>query len=362
MPQDFVPGLQLSRRFYREAVEPILSQQVPGLAHTAARLGSGSEVLGFDTARSADHEWGPRLQIFLRPHDADKHAADIIDALSERLPKTFLGYSTNFVPAENDSIRHMQITDGRVFHRVDVTDLDTWFGEHLGFDPRAGVTVRDWLATPTQTLAETTAGAVFHDGLDELEPSRLRLAWYPIDVWRYVLAHQWQRIAHEEAFVGRCGEVGDELGSAVVCSRLVRELMRLCLLMARRYPPYSKWLGSSFAEAPCAAELTPVLTSALASTDWHDREGHLATAYESVGALHNQLELTAEVDPRTRAYHDRPYRVLHAERFTAALLGSIADESVRALPPIGAIDQYVDSTDVLCHRSRTRALAAAGGL
>jgi hypothetical protein len=39
---------------------------------------------------------------------------------------------------------------------------------------------------------------------------RGRLAWYPDDVWRHVLACQWKRISQEEAFVGRCGEVGDD--------------------------------------------------------------------------------------------------------------------------------------------------------
>ena len=62
-------------------------------------------------------------------------------------------------------------------------------------------------------------------------------------MWRYVLACQWKRISQEEAFVGRCGEVGDELGSAVVAARLIRDVMRLVLLIERRYPPYSKWLG-----------------------------------------------------------------------------------------------------------------------
>jgi hypothetical protein len=44
MPTVFVPGLQLSRAFYTEAVRPLLAD----VQHTAARIGSGSEVLGFD--------------------------------------------------------------------------------------------------------------------------------------------------------------------------------------------------------------------------------------------------------------------------------------------------------------------------
>jgi hypothetical protein len=42
--------------------------------------------------------------------------------------------------------------------------------------------------------------------------------------------------------------------------------------------------------------------------------------------------------------------VLHAERFAEALLASVPDPEIRALPPVGAVDQYVDSTDLLDHK------------
>lgn len=61
----FVPGLELSRRLYTEAVRSLLEEAAPGIPHSAARLGSGSGVLGFDTPRPAGHPRGPRLQLFL---------------------------------------------------------------------------------------------------------------------------------------------------------------------------------------------------------------------------------------------------------------------------------------------------------
>jgi hypothetical protein len=359
MGHAFIPGLELSRRFYHEAVRPLIHAHFGDLPHTAARVGTGSEVLGFDSARSADHEWGPRLQLFLQPHDADKHAHDIVTTLSKELPKTFHGYPTNFAPTENEHVRHMAVTDGPVFHRVDITSLDAWLTGHLGFDPRDAITTRDWLATPTQTLAEITAGAVFHDHTGELTSARSHLAWYPEQTWRYILACQWQRISQEEAFVGRCGEVGDELGSAVVAARLVRDLMRLCLLMHRRYPPYSKWLGSAFAQLPFAATATPALTGALAATTWLEREDHLATAYSAIAKLHNQLGLTEPLAPDTRPYHDRPFQVLHAGRFSQALLASISDSELHDLPLIGAVDQFADNTDLLGDRTATRTVTTA---
>lgn len=348
----FVPGLVLSERFYREAVEPLVRRHFGEVPHSAARIGAGSEVLGFDTERSTDHDWGPQLQLFLDPDDT--RADDLRTALAEHLPKAFLGYPTHFAGGDGErASARMTSTEGPVDHRVDVTDAGTWFDRELGFDPRAGVTARDWLSAPTQRLAETTAGAVFHDGLGVLTAAREALRWYPDDVWRYVLACQWSRIAQEEAFVGRCGEVGDELGSAVVAARLTRDLMRLRLLVDRRYPPYAKWLGSAFARY---ADLVPVLRAVLAATDWHERERHLAAAYEEVAARCNDLGLAATVDPTTRPYHSRPFRVLRADRFADALRAAITDPSIAALPPTGSVDQYVDSTDVLSQPARIRAL------
>jgi hypothetical protein len=62
--------------------------------------------------------------------------------------------------------------------------------------------------------------------------------------------------------------------------------------------------------------------------------------------MHNDLGLTEPLEVAVRYFHDRPYRVLDAYRFTDALVSTISDPAVRAPPPVGAIDQYVDNTDV----------------
>jgi Domain of unknown function (DUF4037) len=336
----FRPGLRLAGEYYTQVVRPLLG---PGLRHSAALLGAGSEVLGFDTARSTDHDWGPRLQIFLADGDAGQ-AAGISAMLAARLPAQFGGYPTAF-PRSHEPGRGPR-------HGVAVAGLGGWLAGQLGFDPRAGVGLLDWLATPTQRLAEVTAGQVFHDGLGELGLARDRLAWYPGDVWRYVLACQWQRIAQEEAFPGRCAEAGDELGSAVVTARLARDLMRLALLMRRRYPPYSKWLGTAFARLPGADRLAAALAAATNSASrvaaaWPDRQRHLALALETAAGWHNELGLTEPLDSRTRPYYDRPYQVLDAGRFGTALLAGVADSRLRRLPLTGACDQFIDGTDAL---------------
>jgi hypothetical protein len=347
----FVPGLDLARDFYTAAVRPLLQEEFPRLEYAAALLGPGSDVAGFDTERSTDHDWGPRLQLLLGDDNADRYAASLTAMLADRLPKTFRGYQVRFpVTKEPADIAR---------HRVEGSGLRAWLTGRLGFDPRGGVTLLDWLATPTQLLAEFTTGEVFHDGPGELTRARQNAAWYPHDVWLYVLACQWQRIDQEEPFPGRCAEAGDELGSRVVTARLARDLMRLCLLMHRRYPPYSKWLGTAFTRLPGGGELAATLTAAISADGYQARERHLTGAMEAIAARHNQLRLTPPLDTRTRLFFNRPFRVLGAARFTAALREAITDPRVRNLPPAGAIDQFIDNTDAAGDLNFLRACTAA---
>jgi hypothetical protein len=201
---------------------------------------------------------------------------------------------------------------------------------------------------PEQHLRTVTCGGVWHDGVGELTRAREILCWYPHDVWRYLLMAQWRRIGQEEAFPGRCAEVGDELGSRVVAARLVRELMHLAFLLEQQYMPYSKWLGTAFARLRCSATLQPLLLGVLAAADWPDREERLCAAYEVVAGMQNELGLAEPVPDKVSPFFGRPFQVIHGERFAAALDSAITDEAVKRLPRfLGNTTQWVDSTDVL---------------
>jgi hypothetical protein len=250
---------------------------------------------------------------------------------------------------------------GLVRHRVEVFDLSAWLIDRLGIDPRKGLGAVDWLSIPSQRLREVTAGAVFHDGLGQLTPLRHDLAWYPDDVWRYLLAVQWRRIAQDETFPGRCAEVGDDLGSRLVTARLARDLMRLAMLIERHYPPYAKWLGTAFASLPDVADLRSLLADAVEAPDWPRREDGLCGAYELLARAQNDRGLAPPVEPTVRSFHDRPFRVLGADRFADALRSAITDPSVLAVPVhVGSVDQFVDSTDLLTDPSALRQLMARG--
>ncbi len=334
---DFVSGIDLARMFYSETVRPLIE----GRAHSAARLGSGSDVFGFDTLRSTDHGWGPQLHLFVAASEVDA-VHTIIDS---GLPEEFHGWPVRFGWDEV-----------AVQHHVSVVPLGEWLESHLGFDPQVDITVENWLTTPQQLLLEVTAGAVFHDPDGDLKRIRSKLEWYPNDIWLWFLACQWRRIAQEEAFVGRTAEVGDELGSRILTARIARDLMKLCFLIERRYAPYSKWLGSAFRNLRIAPELAPHLDAALKATDYPARETGLCSAYEYIARCYNQLNLTPPVDPEVRLFYKRPFRVLGGDRFAEACLAAIHDEWLKEQPLVGSVDQFVDSTDVLSSAHRSRCL------
>ncbi len=339
MTQEFVPSLELNARFYDEVVGPM----VRGWPHSAGLLGWGSEVLGFDTPRSTDHGWGLRLVVFVDAGDVDAARRAVNDGLPEMFEGWPVRYGWDLFP---------------VAHHVEVTTLARWLVDTIGCDATEEMSTVDWLLAPQQHLLGVVRGAVYHDADRTLTSTREQLQWYPDELARWILACQWRRIAQEEAFVGRTAEVGDEIGSRLVAARLVRELMRLHFVLAREYWPYSKWFGSAYRALPGATQLLPHFGAAVAATTFEAREVALAAAYELLATMHDESGLTEVVDPTVRNFYGRPFRVLDAGRFVEACRATITDPWLRSLPLVGAIDQFVDATDVLAYADIAQRLRA----
>jgi hypothetical protein len=355
MPE-FIPGLKLSELFYHEAVRPIIDAHFPGQAHSAALIGFGSDVIGHDTPLSRDHMWGPRLVLFLPESEFEALQKPVDDALRMHLPYSFREYSTHFAVPDDENVRWMtDINSGPVNHLVEITTLKQYIIANLGIDPYLEMSTTDWLTIHEHRLLSITSGGVFHDELG-LESFRQKISYYPKDIWLYVLSAAWAKIDQEEPFMGRTGDVGDEIGSRLIAARLVQYLMHLCFLMERRYRSYSKWFGSAFLRLECAHSLAPIFNQVLAAADWHERQGYLSQAYTIMAEMHNGLHITPLLEFEISNFHERPYLVPHSGKFVDALRDAIQDKTVRALPPrIGSINQFIDSTDVgddvqLCQR------------
>ncbi|ROP72732.1 DUF4037 domain-containing protein [Curtobacterium sp. PhB115] len=327
-----VSGLALARAFYTDAVAPLV--RAP---HAACLLGEGSEVLGFDTERSRDHEWGPRVQIFV--------ASEHIDGVRERmreLPPRFNGLDTAW----------FSLATGTVAHHVEVTTLSDWTVAALGIDPRDAMDAATWLGLSQQRLLQVTAGEVFHDEAGELTRIRARLSWYPDDVWAWTMCSGWHLIGKAESMRGRCIETGDVLGERLLTARLCRLIMELAFLQERRYWPYEKWFGAAFRELNVAAELGPLLRQALAATD-PAATAALRAALQLLGHRHNVLGLGAPVEPSYGPFEVgindavRPYETINAGDYVRSLREVIAANDLRHFALVGSIDQLTHGDDAL---------------
>jgi hypothetical protein len=322
---EFVSGQELSRQLYESHVRPALVANFPGLRHSAALLGRGSEVLGHDDEMSTDHDAQTRVIVFVSPADEAAVGTQVREVLAEQLPDEFAGRPTS----------------------CELVTVRGYVLRELGVDLARELEVRDWLTLPEQQLCTVTAGQVFHDEVG-LQDARDRLAYYPRDVWLYLMVATWGRLSPEANLVGRVGDVGDDLGSALMASRLVHELMRLCFLMERTYAPYPKWFGTAFARLSCAEMATPLLQAVLTARTWRERQDALIAAYAAVADLHNALALTPPVETTIVQLWDRPYQVLWGD-FPDALAEQITDPVARRLVerwPMGGIDEL---RDVLWH-------------
>jgi hypothetical protein len=339
-------GIELSRRFYLEIVQPWLSSVAPDLQHSAALMGYGSELLGLDDELSKDHNWGPRVHLFVSRERFDEHAHRLVAEFSTAAPTHFLGEPIGWRSRPHPPASGREAI-GAAVHGLEIHTIEGRLEEALALKSVKNLGPLQWLGLSEQRLLAFTAGAVFHDDGERLGKVRAALAYFPEDVWLYRIACQWRRIAEEQAFVGRAGMVGDDLGSRVIASRLVRDVMRMAFLLERRYAPYSKWLGSAFAKLPLSESLSPLVERALLAEDWPERGDALAAAYLVLAKRQSADGIGDKCEPIVGPYHERPFTTINADDLVEATQAGIRDPAVKVLPVVGSLDQVTDLTPVL---------------
>jgi hypothetical protein len=348
----FISGLELAAGFFADHVQPTLAAAMVDLEYSAALIGSGSEVLGFDTAMSMDHHWGPRAMLFLRPDDHRRHASAIQELLARRLPPTYRGISTHFTapdPDDNGTQLLAVHQGGPINHRVDVLTIDGFLRDTLGTSNIGDLDATDWLGFPSQRLLSIKRGKLFRDDLG-LGDVQARLDWYPQHITAYILGCLWTRVGQEEHLMGRAGYVGDELGSSVIAARIVRDLMRIAFCLESEYAPYAKWLGSAFSALPCSSQLHEPLSGVVSACDWQTRQAALAKAYERLLEHQHSKGWPIGDHGRVRNFWSRPFSIIGGGEIASAVFERIEHPTIARLArsrPIGNVDLISDNTDVV---------------
>lgn len=336
----FMKGLALCEGFFQDCARGIIEKHFPGLRYSAGLIGYGSDVLGYDDPVSTDHMWGPRFYMFLDEEDIGKKEA-VFRILGEELPYTYKGYSVNFTePAPHDGgVQHPEfITSGKVNPLVFIQTFDSFLLEQLGTANLKNIAPFEWLAFSEHRLLSLVRGRFFADRLG-CAAALEKIRYYPKDVKLYLTASNWNIIASEQAFVRRCGDCGDGIGSRIVCARICERLMRLCFLYRDTYAPYSKWFGTAFDKLDVPAEIKRAIGGALAADSLEVREDCLVKAQALAAELHNGSGLTERVDFRVERYFGRDIKVIFADKFSDAARDELKGSAFENVPLMGSLSQ-----------------------
>ena len=337
----FIKGLDLCEGFFNECAKPIIDKYFPDLHYSAGLIGYGSDVLGYDDKVSRDHMWGPRFYMFLSENDIDKKD-EIFNRFAENLPYEYMGYSVNFTePDPNDcGVQHPQfIKCGKVNPLIFIQTFGEFLVDEIGTADLDNISHLDWLAFSEHRLLSLVSGKMFVDKLNIREQA-YKIKFYPDDVKLYLIASQWEIISSEQAFVKRCGEVGDEIGSQIICSKITERLMRLCFLYKDTYAPYSKWFGTAFNKLDIDENVMLKINAALKANDLTERENNLVEAQALVADLHNASGLTDKVDYSIESYFGRDIKVIFADKFVDATVEKLKGTVFENIPLIGTMSQF----------------------
>jgi hypothetical protein len=344
---EFIPGLELNRAFFSEVVEPLMTEHFPGLKYSAGLIGIGSDVLGFDSPKSMDHNWGPRLVMFLTMRDYSEKRDEVDKMLRENLPLTFKGFPTNYTQEDPNAYLKQQMEfkeSEEVNHYIQIFTIKDFLKHYLGFDRDKEITIKDWLTFPQQSLIEITGGEIYYDGLGELNELRDKLSYFPRDVWLYSIRVGWGRVHTQVQFGARTGEEGDEAGSRIMAARHIEEIMKMVFILERQYFPYIKWFGTAFKRNLKSAEFfLPLFDRIFNSSDWKERQDLLTECWQKLGKMHNELGITKECNIELTDFHGRGYNIMDMLPFIHATEEAIQDPEIKGLHyTLGQIDQFIN--------------------
>ncbi len=349
----FIKGMTLCRDFFNDCAKKVIEYRFPDLKYSAGLIGYGSDVLGYDDAVSTDHMWGPRFYLFLSSEDiAEKNY--IFSALSEKLPYTYKGYSVNFTePDPNDcGVQHPKfIKEGTLNPLIFIQTFDEYLNEQLGIHDLNRIMPYEWLAFSEHRLLSLVSGQFFVDGL-HLAERIAEIKYYPRDVKLYLIASNWECISSEQAFVKRCGDCDDEIGSRIICSRICERLMRLCFLYQDTYAPYSKWLGTAFSRLDIDGRIKQAIAGALSADRLSDREKRIVEAQAFVADLHNTSRLTRFVYYQIENYFGRNIKVIFADKFVDATMQQLKGTAFENVPLIGTLSQIGGVSSIVDEKER----------
>jgi hypothetical protein len=226
-------GCELSEGFFRDTVYPAIVRSRPDLLDfmSAGFLGDGSEVLGYDDEISHDHNFSPRVLLFLPDDLFAAVGPHLCEELVAAMPACYADFDLAWTEYRK---------------ALEVLPLSGFFCRALDMDHLPSNEL-EWLRCDEQKLRELTSGSVFYDPNGHLAALRGRLSYYPNGVRLYLLYQTFTRLS-ETAGVERALQRGEWLTVRLYASYFAYFAIKAAHLLVRRYCPYQKWMARSLRE------------------------------------------------------------------------------------------------------------------
>ena len=235
-------GLALSRALYRQAAPRLEAAFPEAVGRIAVGLaGPGSECFGFDDEVSRDHDFAPRLCLWIPEEDEGSLGGPL---------RAFYRDLTRDLPAVTS-----QAED-----RSGVITIPEFYRRFTGC-PGVPQTALQWLRVPDHLLATAVNGEVFRDDLGEFTALReALLEGYPPDVRRKKLAARLFAMGQAGQYnLPRCLRRGDGTAAFLASAEFVSAALQAVFLLNRRYAPYYKWLHRAALDLPLCRESVRLL-------------------------------------------------------------------------------------------------------
>ncbi|RYQ54084.1 DUF4037 domain-containing protein [Bifidobacterium pseudolongum] len=231
-------GMQLARDYWLAYVKPMLDERYAEFAPRIAvgLVGHGAECYGFDDALSRDHDFGPRLCMWLTASDYAR-IGEQLQADYESLPAQCNGFArTAATPRAQGAGR-----------RSGVFEIGEFFTSITGYPIAPGENEPHlWMMLDEATLAAATNGRVFADALGAFSKTRQSFKLMPDDVRLALISKRLGMIAQAGQYnLPRMLQRGDGAAAWLCVSEFADAVSSLVFLINNPvtvgYAPYYKW-------------------------------------------------------------------------------------------------------------------------
>ena len=264
-------GLELSRRYYEELCLPAIEESFPANIDKMAfgLVGDGSECYGFDDEISRDHDFGPRIMIWLTSTDFAEFGI-ILQEFLQKLPATFLGY---------EGVNTSLYGKGR----EGVFTIAGFYRKFTGLE-YIPETIHEWRSIPEANLSLATNGEVFSDPPGEFTRYRNTLsAGYPEDLRLKMMAARCMKMAQSGQYnYSRSLKRKEFVAAQMALAEFTDSATSMIYLLNKKYKPFYKWMHRGLLDLPVLGrEIHDLLETLSTSTSSYDN----ITSIETVCSL-----------------------------------------------------------------------------